>query len=191
MKTKRLSRFHLIMVIGALALGLLIVTSTAQAASNPNPAAQSTPGPLRQTLIPVRETLAALPTPDGIVLENGLVRVNLALSNQGTRLTLAHTVRDETQTYINNQKNAGKDTSTLESALSVFNQSILQAEADHTAAATILSAPAGFDASGKVTDRKTAQQTLRTAGQSLRQAHLTLTQATLNLRLAVSTYRGK
>jgi len=120
-----------------------------------------------------------------------LVREKLTLSNQQSRLTLSHTVADETQVYINNQKSAGKDTSSLESALNEFNQSISQAEVANNSAASILAAPAGFDASGQVIDAVTARQTVRSAGQSLQQAHVTLTQATLELRLVIQTYRGE
>ena len=185
MKTKMIIA---VTIIGVLVMGVLALPATAQAASS---AATRTPIPLRQTLVPVQETLAALPTPDGKVLEDLLIRERLALSNQQTRLTLSHTVAGAVQTYIDGQKNAGKDTSSLESALNAFTAAISSSEADNAAAAALLSSPAGFDANGKVVDRETAHNTLRTAGQSLRQAHLTITQATLNLRQALQTYLGR
>jgi len=161
-----------ISLLGVLAFGLLLPTSTVQAASGV-------------------ESSAAQALQDNTVLENMLVREKLALSNQQERLTLSHNVADETQIYINNQKSAGKDTSSLESALNEFNQSISQAEVANNTAASVLAAPAGFDASGQVVDVVTARQTIRSAGQSLQQAHVTLTQATLELRLVIQTYRGE
>ncbi len=191
MKTKTIVLAGSVILLGLLAFGLFATTSTAQAAPGQGPAAQRTPGPWRQTLTPLRETLAALPTPDGTILEDLLVREKLALSNQKTRLALSHTVAGTIQAYIDSQKSAGKDTSALESALSAFTQAISRAETDNAAAASRLAAPAGFDASGQVTDRAAARQTLRAAGRSLRQAHLTLTQATLNLRQAIRAYLGR
>ncbi len=185
MKTKLVSAIS-ILVFGILTFGLFVSPGAAQGL-----ATEQTPAPWKQTLAPVRETLSALPTQDGTVLENLLIREKLALGNQQTRLEMSHTVAVSTQTFIDNQKNAGKNVSTLESALSTFTQAISQAEVDHATANNLLAAPAGFDASGQVIDRNVALQTLRSAGRSLRQAHLTLTQATLDLRLAVQIYRAQ
>jgi len=190
MKTKKVIAVSVI-VLSVLAFGLFVSFGTAQAVAGQGFADERTPVPWRETVAQVRATLSSLPTQDGAALENLLIRENLALNNQQTRLTLSHTVAETTQTYINNQKSTGKDTSSLESALSAFTLAISQSEANNAAADSLLANPAGFDASGQVVDRDTALQTLRSAGQYLRQAHLTLTQATLNLRLAVQTYRAQ
>jgi hypothetical protein len=58
----------------------------------------------------------------------------------------------------------------------------------HDQAASLLANPAGFDANGKVTDRKTALETLRQAGEALRRAHLGITEASLDLRDAVRAF---
>lgn len=181
----------LAVMIAALAFALFALPSQVQASNGQSMDVKATPGPWQQTLTPIRETLSALPTPDNQLLENLLVRERLALSNQQTRLSLAHTVSDSTQEYIDKQKAMGKDTSSLESALSAFNQAITSTEANNSTAAQLLANPAGFDASGQVVDRQTALNTLRNAGYSLRQGHLTITQATINLRMAVRSYRGK
>lgn len=191
MKTKFFWIPVTILLTGLLAAWFFTAPRPVQAASQPAPAAQRTPMPWKETLVPVRETLAALPTADHQALQDLLAREKRALSNQQTRLTLSHTVASATQTYIDSQKSAGKDTTALESALTTFNQAIPQAEAANSAAGAMLAAPAGFDAAGQVTDAAAARQTVHSAGQSLRQAHLTLTQATLALREAVKTYRGK
>jgi hypothetical protein len=190
MKTKSFV-LAITVLLGCLSLALFAPVSTTQAAADYSPTAERTPNPLRETLAPVRETLSALPTPDDTLFENMLIREKLALGNQLTRLELSHTVSESTQAYIDSQKNAGKDTAALESALEAFNQAILDAETANAAAANLLASPAGFDANGQVTDRAEARQTLRSAGQSLRQAHTAITKGTLTLRLAVQAYRAK
>lgn len=190
MKTKNVIAIS-IMLLSVVAFSLFVSPGTAQAVTRQDFANERTPIPWRETAAPVRATLSALPILDGTALENLLIREKLVLSNQQTRLTMSHTVAEITQTYIDNQKSTGKDTSSLESALSAFTQAIGQSEANNAAAASLLANPAGFDASGQVVDRDTALQTLRSTGQYLRQAHLTITQATLNLRMALQSYRGQ
>jgi hypothetical protein len=122
-------------------------------------------------------------------LENLLMREKIALNNQAARLDKARQTAAKAQTWIDNQKAKGKDTSTLTAGLADFNQGIISAQADHDQAAGILASPAGFDASGKVTDAAQALKTVSSAGLDLRQAHLTITQAVLNYRAIVKTYR--
>lgn len=172
---------------GGVLVGLSVPTQQAQAA--PQPVLQITPGPWRSTLIPLKETLAALPTTDNSYLESMLKREQLAVNNQATRLEMANNVAAATQAYIDEQKNMGKDTSALESTLAEFTQAISEATASHATAEALLASPAGFDANGQVTDRTAAQQTVRDVGRALRSTHLTITSATLDLRLAVQTYR--
>ncbi|HTX91627.1 MAG TPA: hypothetical protein VMC09_10460 [Anaerolineales bacterium] len=125
-----------------------------------------------------------------IVLENFLKREQIALNDQGARLKAADTVISTSQDWINQLKAAGKDTSALESALATYQTQIASAQSNHDAAAAVLAAPAGFDASGKVTDTKTALQTIINAGKPLRQAHLTLVQGTIDFRTAVQNWRA-
>src|SRR5258706_10539265 len=110
------------------------------------------------------------------------------LSVQSNTLTDANTIAVNMQNWINTLKGQGKDTSALETALSAFNGQIAAAQTEHDTASGVLSAHAGFDGSGQVTDRDQAASTLRHAYQSLQQAHLTLVSAAVNLRLAVRTW---
>jgi len=190
MKTKSMIGFTVVLLLGFFALLLFTPVSIAQAAVDDRPLPERTPVPYRETLIPVRETLSALPTPNDEYIENLLLREKLALSNQQIRLELSHTVMETTQAYIDRQKSDGKDTTTLENALAAFNQAVLESEEYNATAANLLASPAGFDANGQVIDREMARQTIRAAGQSLRQAHLAITSGTLDLRLAVQTYRN-
>ena len=133
----------------------------------------------------------AQPEQEGAFLEHLLLREQLALDNQQNRLTLSRSVADTTQVYIDNQKEKGKDTAALESALDAFNQAIDEAEVDHAAAASVLASPAGFDDARQMVDRAAALDTLRSAGQSLRQAHWKITSATIDLRMAINAYRNQ
>lgn len=189
MKNKSIFGFIAVLLLGFLALSCFTPVPSAQAAVEDRPLPERTPLPYRETLVPVRETLAALPTPDDAFLENLLLREKLALSNQQTRLELSHTVAETTQAYIDSQKSAGKDTTGLENALASFNQAALEAETANVAAANLLASPVGFDSNGQVTDREAARQTVHAAGQSLRQAHLAITSGTLDLRKAMQDYR--
>ncbi len=131
---------------------------------------------------------AAQPQVGETNLENLLMRAQIALNNQRTRLDHSAEVSVKTQELIDKLNGQGQDTTELVAALAAFDSARAEAEASHAAAAGILASPAGFDADGKVTDRKMALETVRTAGQALRQAHLTITQATLDMRIAVRAY---
>jgi hypothetical protein len=120
---------------------------------------------------------------------NRLAREQEWLALQQTRLDGTAQIVAKTQVYIANQKSKGKDTASLEAALATFQQQIATAQASHKTAADILSAHAGFNASGKVTDPVQAHQTLTGAHQSLSDAHQILQQAGQDLRKAIKTYR--
>jgi hypothetical protein len=186
MKSKIIFSIVSVLLLGLLAFGLFAPGSSAQAA-----AAQKTPNPWQQTLAPMRATLAALPTQQPADLGALLAREQLALSNQKVRLGVAQNIAQAAQLFIDSQKSAGKDTTALQTALAIFNQDIQAAQAANTSAASLLPSPAGFDASGKVTDRPTARQTLRSAGQSLRLAHLDLKNGTTTLRKAMRAFMSK
>ncbi len=187
MKTKiAFTAISILLLGGLLAFSLLAPSSTVQAA-----ATQKTPNSWQQTLAPLRATLAALPTQQPADLAALLSRARLAQSNQKVRLGVAQQIAQATQSFIDSQKSAGKDTTALQNALATFNQDIQSALAANTTAGTLLANPAGFDASGNVTDRPAARQTLRSAGQSLRQAHLDLRNGTLTLRQAMRSFLGK
>jgi hypothetical protein len=120
---------------------------------------------------------------------NRLAREQEWLKLQQTRLDNTAQIVEKTQAYITDQKSKGKDTAALEAALATFQQQIATAQASHKTAADLLSAHAGFDASGKVIDPEQAHLTLTSAHQSLSDAHKILQQAGLDLRKAIKTYR--
>jgi hypothetical protein len=141
-------------------------------------------------LLPSSSVSAALIKPQAgeTNLDNMLMREQIALNHQRLRLDNFANVSAKTQELIDKLNGQGQDTNDLVAALSAFDDARAEAETTHTIATGILANPAGFDADGKVTDRKAALETVRNAGQALRQTHLTITQATLNLRLAVRAY---
>jgi hypothetical protein len=120
---------------------------------------------------------------------NRLAREQEWLKLQQTRLDGTAQIVEKTQAYITEQKSKGKDTAALEAALATFQQQVATAQTSHKTAADLLSAHAGFDASGKVTDSEQAHQTLTGAHQSLSDAHKVLQQAGLDLRKAIRAYR--
>jgi len=86
-------------------------------------------------------------------------------------------------------KGQGKDTAALEAALASIKEQVTAAQTAHDEAANILATHAGFDDSGKVTDREQARQTVRDAGDALRDAQLALKQARLDLLKAIHDWR--
>ena len=170
-------------LLGLMMIVLLATPGAVQAAASPASSGEHSPAPSNR--LP-----AKLPAQTGEVLENILLREQLALNNQENRLELSRSIAETTQVYIDNQKEKGKDTADLESALKAFNQSISEAETSHAEAASLLESPEGFDESGQVVDREAARNTVREAGQALRQTHWSLTNATLELRLAIQAYRS-
>jgi len=109
------------------------------------------------------------------------------LSIQQEHLNKAGEFADKVQTFIDEQK--GKDTSALEAALAAFNQQVAAAQGKHDNAASILSAHAGFDENGQVTNREAARETVKSAHEALANARKTLWQAERDLRKALKDWR--
>ena len=111
------------------------------------------------------------------------------LSIQQEHLNKAGEFADKVQTFIDEQKAKGRDTSALEAALSAFNQQVAAAQGKHDNAASILSAHAGFDENGQVTNREAARETVKSAHEALANARKTLRQAERDLRKAFREWR--
>ena len=121
-------------------------------------------------------------------LEKLLQRERDALEKQQERLDRTDENITKVENLIEEAKNRGLDTSALEAALATYQERLPAVQEHHDKAASLLANPAGFDANGKVTDRKAAIQTLRSAGEELRRAHLKISEATLDLRAAVRAF---
>lgn len=111
------------------------------------------------------------------------------LMRQNLHFNQAATIAQKAQDVINKAQQAGLDVAELQSALNTFNSQVATAKTSYDQAASILAAPAGFDANGNVTNAQTAHQNLASARDALQQAHLTLANASLTLRTAYQNWR--
>jgi hypothetical protein len=105
-----------------------------------------------------------------------------ALDRQQTQLNKAKSLIDK----IQGQAGA---TAALGSALDAFKSQLASVQASHDSAAAILSAHAGFDAAGQVTDAGVALKTVKDAQQALRAGQTTFRQAVKDFRAAFSAFR--
>jgi hypothetical protein len=160
------------LVVGTLAFGAL--------AASPLPALAASG--------PAATATAAAPDRDG-PLAHAFERLNAGLKAQQAHLGKVQQVADKLQDLINKQGGKGGDTSALQAALTAFKAQVVSAEASDRAAGDILSAHAGFDANGKVTDRDAARKTVQSARQALKDANNILKQAATNLRAAMKEWR--
>lgn len=159
---------------GALALGLVIVNVTpAYAQDGPT----STPSELTRPEIRQQR------------LERLYQRAVNWSEGQADNLVRADEAAATTQTYIDEKKAAGLDTSALEAALASYKTQIAEARVFHDQAVTVLNTHSGFDDAGKVTDVPAARLTLADAGSALGQARVRIYNATFTLRQAVKDFR--
>lgn len=108
-------------------------------------------------------------------VEKAFVRVKDWYNKQGEFISKSGGFISKAQTLIAKGKDRGLDTSAVQSALDAFANSIPAVQAAHDRAGAIISSHNGFDGNGKVTDIKTAVQTVKDAATALqegRQAHL-------------------
>ena len=122
-------------------------------------------------------------------LEKLLRREQNVLEREQKRLRRAGEIATKVQSYIDNQKAKGKNTSKLEAALADFKAAVASAQEDYNTAKRILDAKAGFDGNGKVVDPAQAKETVRTAGKAEQQFHRTMRKAVHQLRTAIRQYR--
>lgn len=124
------------------------------------------------------------------VLSKAYQREQEWLNKQVNLLSKSDEAAARAQQAIDRAKSNGQDTSTLEAALAAFNTEIGTAKTAHDAAAQILSTHNGFDASGNVTDRTAAQQTVVNARQSLNDAHSGMVKAVKDLNAATKSWHS-
>ncbi len=167
-------RIALSIVVAVSALSLMAFVPLAQVQAAVQPLATRTPRVAQQ----VDQNLSFT-----------LQREQSWLQLQQTNLTQAGQISARAQNLIDEAQAKGLDVTALQNALSAFNTQLAAATTSHGQAASILSARAGFDAGGNVTDTQTAHQTVLSARDALRQAHLTLASAAINLRQAVQSWR--
>ena len=142
---KRLASIALTVSIVVGLIWVALPTGSAAAAANP-------------TTQPNAAPTGAQPAPR---LERAFTQEQTVQTRQGKVLDRADTVATKAAAAIAKLKQAGKDVSGLEKILATFKASVDSARLIHDQAAGVLSRHPGFDASGAVTDRVQAQQTVK------------------------------
>jgi hypothetical protein len=134
---------------------------------------------------------AAKPTPldpKGMLSHTYKLEQN-RLKVQDMRLKNAILYAGKVNGMIAKLKMKNKDTAALEQAAATFRAEIAKARAEWQAASDTLTAHAGFDATGKVTNADQASATLKDAHGHIEQAHIIAHTAYANLHAAIATYR--
>ena len=111
------------------------------------------------------------------------------LDKQQTAIEKSDKVVTKVEEFIDKAAAKGLDVTVLENALAAFTAAMPAVRTEHQNADSILSAHAGFDANGEVTDRPAARETVKDARRALGEAHMTMTQAFWALRDAVEEWK--
>ncbi len=144
------------------AAGLVFSASPAvQAVQAAGPAQETPPPPARPAASPER-------------LERLYQNELKALDAQAAHLERTDEIIARAQAKIDELAAKGLDISALQEALGDYQDAVADAQGYHDKAASILSAHAGFDANGKVTDAAQARVTVQEAGRALRDARQNL-----------------
>ncbi|MCB0166915.1 MAG: hypothetical protein KDI79_21995 [Anaerolineae bacterium] len=137
----------------------------------------------------VSPAAAQTPEREFTQLEYGLKRALLRLDALGDRIENMTSAADLAEEYIQDEKDAGNDTTDMEAALADLRAKIVEAQANFDEAAQALDAKAGYDADGQVTDPQQARETLETANRAFQDANQALRIGAQDLRQAVRDYR--
>ena len=176
------------MIINRISKGLIIITIIAMFAF--------TPGILNGVMVVSAES----PDPEkpssgevrGIkpmVLERIYRRAQRMLRAEDKLLANIDEGNPKIQKFIDEQKEDGKDTTALETALEAFQDAVNEARNYHESASETLSLHEGFDIDGKVTDFELAKTTVHSAmedmksfNQAVRESHKAVREALIALR---------
>ncbi len=153
------------------------------------PASSVFAAPNPQTTPPPAATAPLTPAEQAIRLEQRLKNEQAWLTTQGNNLDRANQLVTRAQTVIDRFKSRGVDVQPLQTALDDFKATLPSAVQVHTTASGILTAHAGFDANGKVTDLPTARATVQSAYESLDQCRQILRTAVGDLRSEIRKFR--
>jgi len=93
------------------------------------------------------------------------------------------------QALIDKAKANGKDVSAIQAALDTFSQAVKQARPIYEGTQGIVSAHAGFDQNGNVTDFATARETVRILKDDFKQIQQILNKPRHDLHLAIQNFR--
>ncbi len=122
-------------------------------------------------------------------LEKIWARLQQMYERQGQILERAGQMTTRVQFLIDKMTENGKDTAALQSALDAFESAVKEAKPLYAEIGTIVSAHAGFDASGKVTDREQAMATLKDLNSKMKELRQKVGEPGKALRQAVKAFR--
>ncbi len=134
------------------------------------------------------------PPADGAGLRGAAVKLayqrlhTVETRQQGT-IDKALAGADRLVQLIDEARQRGRDVTALESALASFHSAMDSAQSTHNRGVAILTAHAGFDLQGEVTDLKAAWETVRSAGKEFRDAGKTIASALRELHSAIHDWR--
>jgi hypothetical protein len=127
--------------------------------------------------------------PDNTRLENIWARQQATYQRQGNRLENASSFIAKVQTLINKANAKGWDTSAVQAALNALTAVFPAVQAAHAPGAAIIASHAGFDASGKVTERATAIATVKSLAQVIQNTRIAMNGTWRALRDAIQAFR--
>ena len=127
--------------------------------------------------------------PNNSRLENLWSRQQATYRRQTDRLSNASTFIAKVQALIEKANGKGWNTSAVQAALNTLSAVIPAVRAAHAPGAAIIASHAGFDASGKVTDRATAIATAKLLAQVLKDTRTAMNGTLKALHDAVKAFR--
>jgi hypothetical protein len=122
-------------------------------------------------------------------LERVWARMQRVYERQGHRLERADAMVERIQELIERLEGNGKDVTSLQVALDVFEDSLKEAHPIYESAKGIINSYQGFDADGKVTDSEKALETVRDLGVKLKEIREIVGEPGKALREAIKTFR--
>jgi hypothetical protein len=131
----------------------------------------------------------AVVQPDNTRLENIWVREQARYQIESNRLANASTFISKVQSLLDKATAKGWNVSSVQAALDALSAVIPAVQAAHDPGAAIIASHAGFDASGKVTDRTTAIATVKALAKVLKDTRTAMNGTLKSLHIAVKTFR--
>jgi hypothetical protein len=122
-------------------------------------------------------------------LENVWVRLQARYQIEGNRLSNASKFIAWVQTRIDKAGQKGWDTTSIQAALKALSTVIPAVQTAHNPGAAIIASHAGFDATGKVTDRTTAIATVKSLAQVLKDTRTAMDGTGKALHEAIKAFR--
>lgn len=116
-------------------------------------------------------------------------RLQHVYERQGRILDRADNLAERIQGLLDRASENGKDVTTLQAALEVFQNALKEAHPVYESAKGILNSHKGFDADGKVTDREQAIQTVKDLGIKEKDVRELVGQPGKALREAIKAFR--